>query len=446
MLNQQRKERFQDLIYSASQHIEKPECLVSGTLVRITGMTLEVRGLQSKVGSHCEISLPDHTSMEAEVVGFDEDRTFLMAVDKDINCSPGARVLPKKDREGLPVGEELIGRVLDGNGCLLDGGPPLAETKTTRLTRPPVNPLQRGAVREQLDVGVRAINSLLTVGQGQRIGIFAGSGVGKSVLLGMMTRYTQAEITVVALIGERGREVKEFIDDTLGPEGLRNTIVIAAPADFSPLQRIHAAMYATAIAEYFRDRGKQVLLLMDSLTRYAQAHREIALSVGQAPATRGYPSSVFAKLPELVERAGSDNQSGGAITAFYTVLAEHDDMNDPVVDTSRAILDGHITLSREYAEAGHYPAIDIEASISRVMNNIVSPAHIEQAQLFRMLFSKYRENKDVIQLGIYQAGGDAEIDQAIAYYPKLAAFLQQDVNQACDMQSTMSEMGNLWSQ
>jgi flagellum-specific ATP synthase len=284
--------------------------------------------------------------------------------------------------------------------------------------------LTRSPIREPLDVGVAAINAFLSVGRGQRMGLFAGSGVGKSVLLGMMTRYTNADVIVVGLIGERGREVREFVQNILGEDGLSRSVVVATPADNSPLMRMHGAMLATSIAEYFRDQGKQVLLLMDSLTRFAQAQREVALAIGEPPATKGYPPSVFAKLPQLVERAGTGDR-GGSITAFYTVLVEGDDQNDPIADAARAVLDGHVVLSRELAEAGHYPAIDIEASISRVMVDVVAPEHEQAARRFKQMYSAYRQNRDLINIGAYQAGSDGRVDEAIALYPQLSRFLQQ---------------------
>jgi len=329
----------------------------------------------------------------------------------------------------LPVGEKLLGRVVDGNGRPLDELGPLGTTESRSLASRPMNPLQREPIRDTMDVGIRAINSMLTVGRGQRLGLFAGSGVGKSVLLGMMARYTEAEIIVVGLIGERGREVKEFIEHNLGPEGLARSVVVAAPADVSPLMRLQGAAYATAIAEHFRDHGKHVLLIMDSLTRYAMAQREIALAVGEPPVTRGYPPSVFAKLPALVERAGNGPEGGGSITAFYTVLSEGDDQQDPIADSARAILDGHFVLNRSLADAGHYPAIDIEQSISRVMTNIITPEHLDLVRLFKQLYSRYQRARDLLAVGAYAPGSDPLLDRAIQLYPRLEAFLQQRIDE-----------------
>ncbi|MCK5639760.1 MAG: FliI/YscN family ATPase, partial [Gammaproteobacteria bacterium] len=308
-----------------------------------------------------------------------------------------------------------------------------------------INPMARQPVRESLDVGIRAINALLTVGRGQRMGLFAGSGVGKSVLLGMMTRFTTADVIVVGLIGERGREVKEFIDNILGPEGMARAVVVASPADNTPVMRLHGASLATSIAEYFRDQGKNVLLLMDSLTRYAQAQRELALAIGEAPVTKGYPASVFTKIPQLVERAGNGDEGGGSITAFYTVLTEGDDPQDPVADSARAILDGHVVLSRRLAEEGHYPAIDIEASISRVMTEVTEPEHQGQIQQFKRLYSTYAQNRDLISVGAYTQGTDSRIDTAIQAYPHFMSFLQQDMRQAVNYQDSVHDLGTLIS-
>jgi flagellum-specific ATP synthase len=316
-------------------------------------------------------------------------------------------------------------------------------TTSRPLRSRPVNPIDREPISQVLDTGVRAINALLTVGRGQRIGLFSGSGVGKSVLLGMMARYTSADVIVVGLIGERGREVKEFIENILGPEGRARAVVVAAPGDTPPLLRMQGATYATAIAEYFRDQGKHVLLLMDSLTRYAMAQREIALAIGEPPATKGYPPSVFAKLPALVERTGNGLNGHGSITAFYTVLAEGDDQQDPIADSARAILDGHFVMTRALAEQGHFPAIDIEQSISRVMHSIVDPRHEENARKLRMLYSRYQKNRDLINLGAYVAGSDPLVDAALALYPSLEAFMQQGMNERAGFADSLLALNQL---
>ena len=426
------------------EHAGQPARLVvEGRLTRMVGLTLEAVGSQAAIGARCMVVGPDDFEIEAEVVGFAGDRLFLMPIGDLQGLSPNARVIPTDRVAKAPVGEAMLGRVVDGAGNPLDGKGPLRNRTFAPLTGRSINPLSRSPIREPLDVGVRAINALLTVGRGQRMGLFAGSGVGKSVLLGMMTRYTNADVFVVGLIGERGREVKEFVDNILGQEGLSRSVVVATPADHTPLMRMHGAMLATSVAEYFRDQGKQVLLLMDSLTRFAQAQREIALAIGEPPATKGYPPSVFAKIPQLVERAGNGDHGGGSITGFYTVLAEGDDQNDPIADAARAILDGHIVLSRKIAETGHYPAIDIEASISRAMSEIVSREHRDGAQRFKKLYSAYEQNRDLISVGAYQQGSDPRIDAAIHINPRLMDFLQQDMHEPVSLERSLNELDAL---
>lgn len=419
---------------------------VEGKLLRMVGLTLEAVGCQCPIGGRCMVVGPDGAQVEAEVVGFSGDRIFLMPIGDLRGLVPNARVIPTSHVYEASVGPELLGRVLDGAGRPLDNkGPVVAKTKVPLAGRP-LNPLTRRPIREPLDVGVRAINSLLTVGRGQRLGLFAGSGVGKSVLLGMMTRFTTADVIVVGLIGERGREVKEFIENILGPDGMARAVVVAAPADNSPLMRLHGAMLATAIAEYFRDQGQQVLLLMDSLTRFAQAQRELALAIGEPPATKGYPPSVFAKLPQLVERAGNSDVSGGSITAFYTVLAEGDDQQDPIADSARAILDGHVVLSRRLADSGHYPAIDIEASISRALTEITAEKHQATIRRFKQLYSLYQQNRDLISVGAYSAGSDAQLDEAIRHYSRLTSFLQQTITEAVPLSPAIQQLQNLFAE
>jgi flagellum-specific ATP synthase len=440
----------------------------SGRVTRATGLVLEATGLQLAVGAACKIQISASRNQwaDAEVVGFHGQTLYLMPQADITGLPPGARVVPAEsimqapvalpghaDTEvqavaqsrQLPVGDALLGRVLDGAGHPLDARPLPDRLELASLTARLINPLTRAPVDTVLDVGVRAINGLLTVGRGQRMGLFAGSGVGKSVLLGMMARYTQADVIVVGLIGERGREVKEFIEHNLGPEGLARSVVVAAPADVSPLLRMQGAVYATRLAEYFRDQGKHVLLIMDSLTRYAMAQREIALAIGEPPATKGYPPSVFAKLPALVERAGNGAavgaQAAGSITAFYTVLTEGDDQQDPIADAARAILDGHIVLSRNLAESGHYPAIDIEASISRVMSAIVPATQFAMVHQFKRMLSRYQRNRDLIAVGAYTAGNDPEIDQAIERYPWLEAYLQQGIDIRVDYSHAAEGLG-----
>ncbi len=416
---------------------------VEGVLRRMVGLTLEAEGCRAPLGARCTIG-DSSDGVEAEVVGFaGGDRLYLMPTGNLHGVMPNARVVPRGTTARARVGEELFGRVIDGGGEPIDGAGPLKARERTPLMAEPINPLERAPIAAPLDVGVRSINALFTVGRGQRMGLFAGSGVGKSVLLGMMTRYTKADVVVVGLIGERGREVREFISEILGSHGLARAVVVAAPADTSPLFRLHGAMRATAIAEHFRDQGYNVLLLMDSLTRYAQAQREIGLAIGEPPTTKGYPPSVFGLLPRLVERAGNGPEGGGSITAFYTVLVEGDDPQEPVADAARAILDGHLVLSRQLADAGLYPAIDVEASISRAMSGITGTEHQQAAQRFRQLYTAYRQNEDLISVGAYQRGSDPVVDQAIQYQPRLRAFLQQDVSEAVDFEEAVASLRRL---
>ncbi|WP_299261699.1 flagellar protein export ATPase FliI [uncultured Kushneria sp.] len=448
MLNQWKR-----TLETATRRVQKlPANRERGRLTRATGLVLEAVGLRLPLGCGCLVELADgQGEAEAEVVGFNGDRLFLMPLVETSGLVPGARVWPVNPRPGagqsqskqLPVGDALLGRVVDARGQVLDGRGPLVEPDNVSLNAPTLNPLQRAPIEEVLDVGVRAINALLTVGRGQRLGLFAGSGVGKSVLLGMMARYTQADVIVVGLIGERGREVKDFIENILGAEGQRRAVVVAAPADMSPLLRLQGAAYATRLAEDFRDRGKNVLLIMDSLTRYAMAQREIALAIGEPPATKGYPPSVFAKLPALVERAGNDAPGKGSITGFYTVLTEGDDQQDPIADAARAILDGHIVLSRTLAEAGHYPAIDIEASISRAMTALIDEPHFECIKYFKQMLSRYQRNRDLISVGAYAAGSDRLLDEAIRLYPALEAFLQQRMGERADVEHSVEGLKSL---
>jgi flagellum-specific ATP synthase len=431
-----------------------------GTLVRVTGLVLEAAGIRVPVGSVCEVRVPNSPPVIAEVVGFNGDRAFLMPTSEVHGLASGARVVPRPvpnvpprlGRENhpwrrsedrglhLPMGDGLLGRVVDSHGHPLDRKGPLADTHNQPMIRRPINAMDRDPVRTPLDTGVRAINAMLTVGRGQRLGLFAGTGVGKSVLLGMMARYTAADVIVVGLIGERGREVKEFIEDILGDEGLARSVVVAAPADAPPLTRMQGATYATAIAEHFRDRGQHVLLLMDSLTRYAMAQREIALAIGEPPATKGYPPSCFAKLPQLVERSGNGLNGVGSVTAFYTVLSEGDDPQDPIADAARGILDGHIVLSRELAEGGHYPAIDVERSVSRVMASVAPREHLDAARRARQLLARYGKARDLIQLGAYAPGHDAELDTAVRVHPVLARLLQQDMHERAPLDASRRQL------
>jgi flagellum-specific ATP synthase len=417
---------------------------VAGRLVRVVGLTLEAVGVKAPVGSQCLVETAQG-DLIAEVVGFAQDITFLMPEQSLQGVSPGARVVPLSSKAKVPLSMALLGRVVDGVGKPLDGKAPIKANEKYQYDSKPMNPLARRAIKEPLDVGVRAINSFITVGKGQRMGLFAGSGVGKSVLMGMMTRGTDADVIVVGLVGERGREVKEFIEEILGEEGRKRSVVVAAPADNSPLMRLKGCEYAVQISEYFRDQGLNVLLLLDSLTRYAQAQREIALAVGEPPATKGYPPSVFSKLPQLVERAGNGGDGQGSITAFYTVLTEGDDLQDPIADAARAILDGHIVLSRELADSGHYPAVDIESSISRVMPMVTSEDHQQLAQQLKQVYSIYQQNKDLIAIGAYTQGSDPRIDQAINLLPVINFFLQQKMREVIPYDQSLTQLQEILS-
>ena len=440
------KQRINNLIEKNKQPVP---LVVQGRLIRMVGLTLEAAGCRAAIGDYCRIKNDDSTSIDSEVVGFSGDNLFLMPTGQPHGLSPNARVVPLGRSGDIPVGPELLGRVINGAGQPLDDGPAIKSKDKVTLNGSPINPLTRENITEPMDVGVRTINTFFTIGRGQRIGLFASSGVGKSVLLGMMARFTEADVIVVGLIGERGREVKEFIENSLGQLGLSRSVVVATPADDSPLMRLHGALLATSIAEYFRDQGQHVLLLMDSLTRFAQAQREIALTIGEPPATRGYPPSVFARLPELVERAGNGGKGQGSITAIYTVLTEVDADNDPIADSARAILDGHIVLSKKIAESGIYPAIDLELSISRVMNSITDNEHQKETLGLRQLNSIYQQNKDLISVGAYQPGADPQLDLAIKLQPDFLKFISQEMNEKVNyMQAKqqLTELSNKYNQ
>lgn len=425
---------------------EPPGPIVSGALTRVIGLTLEASGCRLSLGDRCHIHDGGGRVIEAEAVGFDNERVYLMPVEEPRGLSPDARVVRAPGGAHIGVSDALRGRVINALGEPIDGGEPIKTTAQAPLFGQPLNPLKRAGVTEPLDVGVRAINALNTVGRGQRMGLFAASGVGKSVLLGMMTRYTEADIVVVGLIGERGREVGDFVRRVLGEQGLRRAVVVAAPADTPPLMRVHGALRATAIAEYFRDLGLRVLLLMDSLTRFAQAQREIALAVGEPPATKGYTPSVFAQIPRLVERAGNSDHGPGSITALYTVLTEDGDTSDPVAYAARAILDGHIVLSREIAESGRYPAINVESSVSRVMNDVIDKDHLGNARRFRRLYAHYSHNRELIRIGAYQRGSDRDVDTAIDMQPAMEDFLQQDIDEAASLDNSRRALGALFTE
>ena len=420
-----------------------PPACHTGTLARLVGMTLEARGIMAPLGALCEIEGSNGQKISAEVVGFNEHTLYLMPFTEPVGIGPGASVRVISNSSEARLGAALLGRVIDAFGEPLDGGPRPECTDTLALLGLPLNPMERGPINQVLDVGVQAINGLLTMGRGQRIGLIAGSGVGKSSLLGMITRFTKADVVVIGLIGERGREVQSFITEVLGPEGRAKSIVIAAPANVSPVMRLKATHLTHVIAEYFRDQGKNVLMLMDSLTRVAHAQREIGLAIGEPPAAKGYPPSVFTLLPNLIERTGVGRHGHGAITAIYTVLAEGDDAQDPIVDIARASLDGQVMLSRKLADAAHYPAIDLNGSISRVMQNLLPPDDLKLANRVRRLWSLYQQNQDLISVGAYEMGSNPEIDQAIALRERLATFLQQGTHEIVDFQTTRQGIRDL---
>ena len=431
----------------ASQELERvtnilsePDVAPFGRVSRIVGMTIEAKGLMASLGTVCIIQSVSGTEVEAQVVGFKESILLLMPFEGTEGLELGARIRVKNRSDQASVGQEALGRVLDARGEPLDGMPPPKCAQSVPLSGTTINPMSRDPVDEILDIGVRAINALLTMGCGQRIGLIAGSGVGKSVLLGMMTRFSSADVIVIGLIGERGREVKEFIEKILGVQGLRRSVVIASPADSSPLLRMRGASLAHCYAEYFRNQGKNVLLLMDSLTRVAHAQREIGLAVGEPPTVKGYPSSVFSLLPKMIERTGRGADGLGSITAIYTVLAEGDDLNDPVVDIARAALDGQIALSRDLADEGHFPAIDLQGSVSRLIQVLQSSEDQKRASTFRRLWASFQQNKDLVQVGAYQGGTNADLDRALRIKNDMLNFLLQDMNEECLLADSLRDM------
>jgi len=428
---------------SLSRQLRDPDVSAFGTVKRIIGMTIEATGLSAPLGTICSIKTSRGLSVEAQVVGFKESVSILMPFEGTQGLEPGSRIFVRSLSDQAMVGESALGRVLDARGEPLDGLPSLHCLKPVPLAGPSINPMAREPVTQRLDVGVRAINALLTMGCGQRIGLIAGSGVGKSVLLGMMTRFSEADVIVIGLIGERGREVKEFIEQILGVEGLRRSVVVASPADSSPLLRMRGANLANCYAEYFRDQGKNVLLLMDSLTRVAHAQREIGLAVGEPPTVKGYPSSVFSLLPKMIERTGTGVNGVGSVTAIYTVLAEGDDLSDPVVDIARASLDGQIALSRELADEGHFPAIDLQGSVSRLIQVLQPKESQTMATTFRRLWSSYQQNKDLVQVGAYQQGSNPDLDRALRIRADMMNFLVQDLNEPADHEESMSQLEEL---
>jgi flagellum-specific ATP synthase len=416
---------------------------VHGTLVRLVGLRLEARGIQAPMGALCEIIGDRGLTTEAEVVGFNDRTLYLMPFSEPQGISPGASVRVVSGNPQVPLGDALLGRVIDGRGRPLDGKPPPAYDRFGSLQGTPPNPIDRPPIREILDVGIKAINGVLTFGRGQRLGLIAGSGVGKSVLLGMLTRFTEADVIVTGLIGERGREVRSFIEEAVGEAGLARSVIVAAPANVSPVLRLRATLLTHAIAEHFRDQGRNVLMLVDSLTRVAHAQREIGLAIGEPPTAKGYPPSVFGLLPTLIERAGVGAHGRGCISAIYTVLAEGDDASDPIVDIARASLDGQVMLSRRLADAAHYPAIDLNGSISRIMPDLLPAEDLRRANRLRRLWSLYQQNAELINAGAYEVGANAELDLAIRLREGIEAFLRQDMHQPSRMQDCQHALRKL---
>ncbi|MEA2696595.1 MAG: flagellum-specific synthase [Myxococcales bacterium] len=417
---------------------ETDTMVVSGKVTRASGIIVEAMLPGVAVGTACVIETGAGKLISAEVVGFSRSRALLMPFGELAGIGEGCPVWPRASAAEMPVGEALLGRIVDAAMRPVDGGPPLTLNKSIPLNAPPPHAMARRRISRPLLLGIRAMDACLTCGEGQRVGIMAGPGVGKSVLLGMMARSASADVIVVGLVGERGREVREFVERDLGPQGLARSVVVVATADESPLVRVRAAMAATSVAEYFRGRGKKVLLLLDSLSRVAMAQREIGLAAGEPPTSRGYPPSVFAALPRLVERAGNDSGEG-SITAMYTVLAEGgDDMSDPVADAARAALDGHVVLSRKLANAGHFPAIDVLASVSRVMTDIVSADHNRLAREAREVLSTYRESADLIEVGAYVAGTNPRVDRALRSINAVNALFRQEPNARFTFDETLT--------
>jgi flagellum-specific ATP synthase len=410
-----------------------------GRVVQVVGLSIEVEGLRLPLGEICHL-YPERSSagvrITAEVVGFRDDRLILMPFAETHGVRPHTAVFPSGRGFAVPVGEELLGRVIDGLARPIDGKGPLATSRTARITDGPPNPLRRQPIRTPLATGVRALDGMLTCGMGQRLGIFAGSGVGKSTLLGMIARNCEADVNVIALIGERGREVQEFIENDLGPSGLARSVVVVSTSDQPALQRLKGAWVATAIAEWFRGRGSHVTLMMDSVTRFAMAQREIGLTVGEPPVARGYPPSVFAMLPRLLERAGTAER--GSITGLYTVLAEGDDMQDPIADTVRSILDGHIVLSRTLAQENHYPAIDVLQSVSRLFSSLSTPEHLAVTGVIRDALFSYQQARDLINIGAYVAGSNPQIDRALRLQPHIERFLRQKPDSPTDIAESIA--------
>jgi len=414
-----------------------------GLVSRITGLLVEADGPRVSVGRYCHILSSHSEAIPAEVVGFRGSKTLLMPLGELEGVAPGDKVIPQKEKLTVKVGPDLLGRILDGLGRPLDGRPVITQ-KAYPLHNSPPSPLLRPRISVPLNVGVRAIDGLLTIGRGQRMGIFAGSGVGKSTLLGMMARNTEADVNVIALVGERGRELRDFMEKDLGPEGIARSVIVVATSDQPALVRLKAAFTATAIAEYFRDNGNNVLFMMDSVTRFAMAQREVGLTVGEPPATRGYPPSVFALLPKLLERVGMSEK--GSITGIYSVLVDGDDHNEPIADAVRGILDGHVVLTRELAAKNHYPSIDVLQSVSRVMHDVADPQILELAGKIREHLAVYQDAKDLIDIGAYVEGSNPRIDQAIKHIQPIWSFLCQNIQEKFNFDEMMLAMQKIFQE
>ena len=417
--------------------------IYKGKVSKFDGKIIECDGFPAPIGTICEIESNDDKTVTGEIIGFRDNKNLLAIHNQNANIIAGAIVEVIDSGVNIEVGENLLGRVIDAFGNPIDGKDLIVGNSKWPINGKNINPMNRKPINEPIDVGIKAINSLLTVGRGQRIGIIAGSGVGKSVLLGMMSRFTNADIVVVALIGERGREVGSFVNQIFNDSAKEKTSIVAVPADMSPLLRIRGAQRATSIAEYFRSKGKNVLLIMDSLTRIAHAKREVGLALGEQPTSKGYPPSVISMLPNLIERTGAGSKNEGSITAFYTILADSDDTNDPVVDTARAILDGHIVLSREHAQMGIFPAIDINQSLSRVMNSIVDKKHKDKANFIKKLYSLYMENRELILMGGYSSGQNEDIDKALNNWPKICNLIKQTEDERTNFNDSLNNMNNI---
>jgi flagellum-specific ATP synthase len=431
-----------DFSHAAEQLRHVNPVRVSGKVTDVIGLVIEGTGPGLPIGGTCTIERRDGAGVvDAEVVGFRQKRVLLMPLGDVTGIEPGSRIVAGRERPAFGVGPGLLGRALDGLGVPIDGGGPVEVEREIPLYGPHINPLDRLPIRTPLDLGIRSLNALLTCGRGQRLGIFAGSGVGKSALLGMIARATRAQVNVIALIGERGREVREFIERDLGSEGWARSVVVVATSDQPPLVRVRGAFLATAIAEYFRDRGLDVMLMMDSLTRLAMAQREVGLSVGEPPSARGYTPSVFAMLPRLLERAGTTAR--GNVTGLYTVLVEGDDLNEPVADTARSLLDGHVVLARALANQGHYPAVDVLKSISRLMPDIVPEARLALAHRVRTWLSIYEDAEDLIKIGAYTAGTSRRIDEAVAKMDAISAFLRQGLQERASLEESWAALARL---